>query len=149
MPLFSDPNFSRICATLAFCAYNDFPSVNIREIFTEKLYPTSQVPHLRLWKEPSYPWITDVNLVALKNIEDQGLSCRLYHENKNLFIVFRGTAQIGNWLTNLNFHQSELDSKIFQYSQECSKPVLVHSGFQNAYKIIRPSVIRSNRFTIS
>ena len=141
MSLFLNNDFIRRVATLAFAAYNEYPSRNLKEFFiSERQFPTANVPHLTPWKQEAYSWISDVKLEPIATpIEQNNLSCRFYYEGACLYVVFRGTYKIENWLVNLNFHQSELDDTIFGHKiLTKDKKILVHNGFQNAFLSIQP-----------
>ena len=101
--------YIRIAATLAMAIYEEPKGLSNVSGSSDSEYDISRHAHLADWKVKPHPWMNPVP----ENIPDTCTFSTLYSlflfpQERTLFVVFRGTDNPSNVITDLTFWQCEL-----------------------------------------
>jgi hypothetical protein len=131
--------YVRIAATLAMAIYEDAEGLsNIHDSFGDAEHQPSQYPHLADWKINPHPWMSPVPTVFSDKCQQLATkySIFVFPEDLTLFVVFRGTDNISNVITDLTFWQCEL-----KWNDDMNG-ILVHKGFSDEYGLLRSNLLK-------
>lgn len=127
-----DPNLARYCGDLINRVYYKKDSKNLKKIKEIKNNEDSDIPFVVIWQD----------------------------NNNNLFVIFRGTDNIQEFVQDLNTNQTKRTSQQVQYSlpnhlkfyksnknyknyTTFSQNILIHDGFNNIYNEIKDELLKT------